>query len=130
MTVSFDNDLGEDIHHHNGILDLLVNSGAGLLAGWAPSYREGAAIYLNEDQNDFTFSVEGEADCKLFGRLLRIYVRILQERANAYERRLGHPVKHEDRSFGPYALLRLDELPTIIGIAEFFERSKWVRRSG
>ena len=130
MTVNFENDGGEDLHLTNGTFDLLANCGAGLLAGWGPSWREGASIYLNPGDDNFTFDVNGEDDCRLFGRLLRIYVRIMEERCLAYEKRNGHSVKYEDRKWGPYALLRRDELPNLIEIAEFFERSKWVKRTG
>jgi hypothetical protein len=130
MTVNFENDLGEDLHEHNGMFDLLADSGAGLLAGWAPSYRRGVSICLNEGGDNFAFNVEGEEDCRLFGRLLRIYVRILEERCAAFERNNGREVGHEDRAFDALALLRRDELPHLLSIAEFFERSKWVRRTG
>ena len=129
MTVMFENNLGEDLHEHNGMLELLTNCGAGLLAGWAPSYRQGATIFLNEGSDNFTFNVEGADDCRLFGRLFRIYVRILEERCAAFEKKHGRAVGHADRSFGAHALLRRDELPHLLEIAEFFERSQWVRRT-
>lgn len=130
MTVVLENDAREDVHITNGTFDLLANCGAGLLAGWGPSWREGASIYLNKGSDSFSFTVKGARDCKLFGRLLRIYVRILEERCDAYEKRNGYEVKDEDRSWGPYALLRRRELPHLVEIAKFYERSKWVKRTG
>lgn len=129
MTAGFKNDRGEMIDFTNGTFDLLANCGAGLLAGWGPSWRVDRSIYLNPGSDNFTFTVKGARDCKLFGRLLRTYVRVMEERCDSYEKVYHCAVKDEDRSWGPYALLRRDELPFLISIAEFFERSKWVKRA-
>ena len=129
MTAGLVNEAGDDLHLNNGTFELLRTCGAGLLAGWAPSWRPDREIYLNEDGDNFSFTVDGAADCKLFGRLLRIYVKVLEERCVSYEKVNGHEVANEDRAWGAFALLRRDELPYLIEIAEFFERSEKVERT-
>lgn len=128
MSVSLTNDRGEEIDFCNGKFDLLANSGAGLLAGWAPSWRPDHSVHLHDD--GCSFGVTGADDCKMFARLLRLYVRVLEERCTSYEKLNGYAVKDEDRSWGAHALLRRDELPFLLDVADFFERSEHVRRAG
>lgn len=106
------------INVHNGIGETLLSGPPGLIHGVGASYREQMMISTDDGPACFK-DLRGKIKCRFFTKCVRLYLRILKERTEAFYKNNGRYPQGDDRNFSCHALLSPSDLQSIQNIVDY-----------